>query len=197
MNSRTFYLAKEGHKGVLFLIVLVVLSLIFEFKFLAFLFFCCCLLWAFLFRDPERHSSYLSANAFLSPIDGKVRQIVFREDQAIVTIDVGLFDVGVLRAPIAFEKPCFSQMFGSPLFFSSKKSLLSPQSVIVFENHSMKIMQNLFHFPPIEAYRSCKQGEKIGFLKAGEVELVIKDIEIKINIGDQLKGGESVIGYLQ
>lgn len=197
MGSQTFYLAKDGHKGFLFLIALVILALIFGLKIFAFLFFCLCVLWVLLFRDPERHSSFLAPNAFLSPIDGRVTQLVFQDEKAIITIQVGVFDVGVLRAPITISHYYLSKIFGSPLFFSSKKSLLSPQSTLKFEGHLMQITQNLFHFSPIECKESFKQGERMGFLKAGEIQLVLKNIETKISIGDQLKGGESVIGYLQ
>lgn len=197
MNSQTFYLAKDGHKGFLLLLALIVLGLIFELKILAFFFFCLCVLWVILFRDPDRHSSYLAPNAFLSPIDGKVTQLVFQDDQAIITIKVDVFDVGVLRAPITIDHYHLSKVFGSPLFFSSKKMLLSPKSVLDFEGQTMQIIQNLFHFSPIQSNKSFKQGERMGFLKAGEVKLTIKNIETKISIGDRLKGGESVIGYLQ
>lgn len=197
MGSQTFYLAKGGHRGFLLLIALTILCLIFELKFFAFLFFCFCVLWIIFFRDPDRHSSFLAHNAFLAPIDGKVTQLVFQDDLAIITIKVNVLDVGVLRAPIAISDYHLFRVFGSPLFFSSMKSILSPQNTMTFEGHMMQITQNLFHLPPIESHRNFKQGERMGFLKAGEVRLRIKNIETKISIGDKLKGGESVIGYLQ
>lgn len=197
MGSQTFYLAKGGHRGFLLLMALTILCLIFELKFFAFLFFCFCVLWIVFFRDPDRRSPFLSSNAFLAPIDGKVTQLVFQDDLAIITIQVKVFDVGILRAPIAINNYHFSRIFGSPLLFSSMKTILSPQDTIVFEGHTMQITQNLFHFSPIEFSKDFKQGDQMGFLKAGEIKLTIKNIEAKVSIGDKLKGGESVIGYLQ
>lgn len=197
MGSQTFYLAKDGYRGLLFLVSLVILGLIFGLKAFAFFFFCFCVLWVILFRDPERRSSSLASNTFLSPIDGKVTQLVFQDNQAIITIKVDLLDVGVLRAPMKIDQYRLSKIFGPPLFFSSKKALLSPEVTMNFENHRMKITQYLFHFSPIEDNGSFKQGERMGFLKAGEIQLIVENIETKIDIGNQLKGGESVIGYLQ
>lgn len=196
MNSQTFYVAKEGYRGLFLLATLIVFCLISEFNGIAFLLFCFCLFWAFLFRDPNRHSSYLAPNAFLSPVDGEVRDLVFQEDQVIVTIEVGLLDVGILRSPVAIDQYSVSQISGVPLFFSSQKHFLAPQSTIHFESCTMRITQNLFHLSLLDS-RNFKQGEKMGFLKAGEVQISIKNLESKIDIGDKLKGGESVIGYLQ
>lgn len=197
MSSQTFYLAKGGHRGFLLLIALTILCLIFELKFFALFFFCFSVLWIIFFRDPDRHSPFLSHNAFLAPIDGRVTQLVFQDDLAMITIQVNLLDVGVLRAPIAISDYHISRIFGSPLLFSSMKSILSPQDTIAFEGHMMQITQNLFHCSPIEFNKDFKQGERMGFLKAGEIRLTIKNIETKVSVGDKLKGGESVIGYLQ
>ncbi len=197
MNSQNFFLAKEGHKGAILLAILIVLSLIFDLNHFAFLLFCFFAFWIVLFRNPERKAFHLSSNAFLSPIDGKIIQIQSNGDYALIRIEVGLFDVGILHAPVEIAFCQVANIYGSPLFFSSKKSMLSPQSEVVFGEHQMRFTQNLFHIPPIDSERSYSQGERMGFLKAGSVELRIKKIELKVNVGDRLKGGESVIGYLQ
>ena len=197
MNSQNFYFAREGQKGAIFLIVLVILSLIFDLNGLAFWLFGFLAFWLILFRNPERKAFHISSNAFLSPIDGKIIQIQSNGDYALIRIEVGLFDVGILHAPVEITSFQIANIYGSPLFFSSKKSLFSPQSEVSFGEHKMKIVQNLFHISPIDLAKNYAQGARMGFLKAGNVELRIKKIELKVNVGDKLKGGESVIGYLQ
>lgn len=197
MRSPTLYLAKDGYKGLLFFLFLFFLGLILGFKALSFFAFCLCVLWAILFRDPERHPYSFEENAFLSPVDGKVIDLVFRENKVLMTIKVDVLDVGVLRAPINIDEYRLSKISGSPLYFSSKKALLCPQITMKFEKYAMKITQNLFRFLPIEAKASFRQGQKMGFLKAGEIELALEDIEVKVDVGQQLKSGESVIGYMQ
>lgn len=171
--------------------------MIFDFNQLAFLLFCFFALWVFLFRNPDREAKNFSSNAFLSPIDGRVTRIASEGDYVYVNLDVGLFDIGVLRAPIEIVSYQFFHIHGSPLCLSSKASLLSPKIEINFGDHQMKIRQQLFHIHPLEPQNQFLQGERMGFLKQGKVELKMKKIELKINVDDRLKGGESVIGYLQ
>lgn len=196
MNAQTFYVAPIGQKGALVLFILFVLSVFLSFEVLAFCFFVALIAWIFMFRNPERLATHLSSNAFLAPIDGKVEEIYAEGEYSVVIIHVGILDVGVLRSPLYISSYDISCLYGVPLLFSSKKNLLSPNFSLSFANHLLKIEQNLFSFFPIEQKERFERGERMGFLKAGKIKLRIKNIELKINIGDKIKGGESVIGYL-
>ncbi|WP_027326951.1 hypothetical protein [Helicobacter pametensis] len=197
MNSQTFYISKYGQRGALILFVCLILSLVFSWDLFALIVFCCLFLWIVMFRNPERLATHLSPNAFLAPIDGKILEILTQGDRTKIVISVGVLDVGILRSPMHIDHYEISAIHGVPLFFSNKKEAFSPHLSLKFGNHFLKIQQNLFRINPLDEQKSFERGERMGFLKAGKVELELESVELKVNIGDKIRGGESVIGYLK
>ncbi|MCE3047176.1 hypothetical protein [Helicobacter kayseriensis] len=196
MSPRVFYIAQGGKKGALILLGLCIFSAILSFEFLACLFLILFALWVFAFRNPERLATHLSENIFLAPADGKIVEICAKGDKTKVVIEVGAMNVGVLRSPIAIKNYQLSKSCGVPLFFSKKRDFFSPVSSLSFLGHSICITQNLFRIEPFYSQGEFERGERMGFVKAGRVEMQIQKIELKVNVGDRIKGGESVIGYL-
>lgn len=196
MSPRIFYIAQGGKRGALILLGLCILSALLSFEVLACLFLVFFVLWVVAFRNPERLATHLSENTFLAPIDGKIIEIDTKGDKTKVVIEVGIMDVGVLRSPVVIKDYQLSASYGVPLFFSKKRDFFSPISCLTFSNHSICVIQNLFHIAPFYSQDCFERGERMGFVKAGRVEMQIQKIELKVNIGDKIKGGESVIGYL-
>lgn len=198
MSSKITYLARSGYKGAIWLGVLLLLAIFFGFSNLAFLFAIALVFWIFMFRNPERVALHLSDNAFLSPIDGEIKQIQSKENITIITIVSGVLDVGVIRSPFDIAEYKIDNLYGIPLYFSKTKEFFASKFDFSFKRGKMTFRPNLFHIYPLKPKTTMlERGERIGFMKAGEVVIEIKDIEIKVNVGDKLRGGESVLGYLQ
>lgn len=198
MNSKITYLARSGYKGALWLGGLLLLFLFFGFSNLAFLFAIALAFWIFMFRNPERVALHLSENAFLSPIDGEIKQIQSKENITTITINSSVLDVGVIRSPMDIADYKIDALYGIPLYFSKTKEFFASKISFSFARGKMTFCPSLFHIYPLNPKtQNLERGERMGFMKAGEVVIEIKDIEVKVNVGDKLKGGESVLGYLQ
>lgn len=198
MGSKITYLAKSGYKGALWLVGLLLVALFFGLSNLAFLFALALAFWIFMFRNPERVALHLSENAFLSPIDGEIKQIQSKENITTITISSNVFDVGVIRSPMDIEDFQVSSLYGIPLYFSKTKEFFASKIALDFKRGKMTFRPSLFHIYPLNPKTTTlERGERMGFMKAGEVVIEIRDIEVKVNVGDKLKGGESVLGYLQ
>lgn len=198
MNSKITYLARSGYKGAFWLGGLLLLAIFFGFSKLAFVFVLLLAFWLFMFRNPERVALHLSNNAFLSPIDGKIKQIESKENVTVITISSNIFDVGVIRSPFDISEYKINNLYGVPLYFSKTKDFFASKFDFDFGRGKMTFRPALFHIYPLKPKTTLLQrGERMGFMKAGEVKIEIRDIEVKVNVGDKLRGGESVLGYLQ
>lgn len=195
MNAQTFCIARSGIKGALILGALLIAGLIFSLETLSWCLFILFVFWVFMFRNPERLATNLSNNAFLAPIDGKIKEIDTRGNRSKVVVDVGILDTGVLRSPIKILNCKKSAFHGVPLLMQ-KQAFFSPEYILSFGHCLIKVTQNLFDSYPFFEQTSFERGERMGFVKVGKVELEIENIELKINVGDKIKSGESVIGYL-
>lgn len=198
MSSKITYLARSGYKGAFWLVGLLAVALFFGLGNLSFLFAVALVFWVFMFRNPERVALHISSNAVLSPIDGEIKQIYSSENSTKVIISSKILDVGVIRSPFDIAEYQVSDTFGIPLYLSKAKEFFAPKIVFDFYKGKMTFRPNLFHIYPLRLKtKSLERGERMGFMKAGEVELELSGVEIKLNVGDKVKGGESVLGYLQ
>lgn len=197
MNSQINSLAKSGYKGAIWIIALLGASLLFGLGSLSVILLLFLVLWLILFRNPERNALHLSENAILSPIDGIISEINSKGDMCQIRIKNTFFDVGVIRSPMKINAYSLSQIHGIPLYFSSKKEYFNSEVSFEFSNHKMTLHPQLFHISPISStLLEFERGERIGFMK-GDLVLEMKNVEIKLNVGDKVKGGETIVGYLQ
>ncbi|WP_305862265.1 hypothetical protein [Helicobacter cholecystus] len=197
MGSQINFLAKSGYKGTVWLVALLGVSLLFGLGSLCFIFLIFLIFWLILFRNPERNALHLSENAFLAPIDGVITEISSTANRCQIKIKNQLFDVGVIRSPRHIQAYTLSEIHGIPLFFSNKKSLFNSEIVFSFGENKMIFYPQIFKFYPLNLnLNELERGERMGFMK-GEIILEIEGIETKVNVGDRVKGGESVLGYLQ
>lgn len=197
MNSQINFLAKSGYKGAIWLVALLGASMLFGLGGLCLVFFASLVFWVVLFRNPERIALHLSENAILAPIDGIITDISSKANICQITIKNQLFDVGVIRSPQHIQAYSTSEIYGIPLFFSHKKAFFNSKVTFCFGENKMIFRPQIFHLPPLYLnLNELERGERMGFMK-GELILEIKNIETKLNVGDKVKGGESVLGYLQ
>ncbi|MCX7903741.1 MAG: phosphatidylserine decarboxylase family protein [Caloramator sp.] len=167
----------------------------------------------FFFRDPERKIP-LDEKCFLSPADGKVIEVTeiyegeFFKSKAIkVSIFLSLFNIHVNRSPITGKVTYRSYRPGKYLpAFKSHASEINERNTIGIENDYTKVLvhqitgfvaRRIVCWSNIGDY--LKQGERFGLIKFGScTEIIVPiDTEIKVKVGDSVKGGLTVIGVIK
>jgi phosphatidylserine decarboxylase len=164
------------------------------------------------FRDPQRTIPD-NPQAVLSPADGRVIQIVeVMEDNFFhckvrrLSIFLSVFNVHVNRSPISGKVEYFNYHKGSfrPAF-KENASIVNEQSAIgIVDQEDRKIM-----FTQVagiiarrivcdlrEGYHT-KAGERMGMIRYGsrvDVYYLPEQLDVKVQIRDKVKGGESIIG---
>lgn len=165
---------------------------------------------AFFFRDPERKIPE-GKGIFVSPADGKVILIkdVYEKDflkaeSKEISIFMSLFDVHVNRAPC--DGNVSSIKYSPGRFMVAHKDAASTENentVIVIDGKDGRVLVR--QVAGFLARRivcrarvgdTLRRGERYGMIKFGsrlDVYL-LKNVEIKVRLGDKVKAGETVIG---
>ncbi|WP_232294056.1 phosphatidylserine decarboxylase [Sulfurospirillum arsenophilum] len=206
-DTSTQIIAKEGWNQIVFTFMVFLLS--YALSFFSWIFFLIFIATLYSYRNPERIQEEDDEHCIVAPMDGiitDVSKIGLRDgSEALrVVIRKSFFDVGVLRSPLSMEIVDVKKRFGlfmassSPLFsrlsdrktFTCKSKFASIKMVISAGLWSQKI--TLF-----SKIGSFKAGERLGFLRDGEVALLLPlDTRVKVSLNDEVKAGMSVLGYL-
>ncbi|PAF44744.1 phosphatidylserine decarboxylase [Helicobacter sp. 11S02596-1] len=202
--TSTQIIAKEGYKGAIVLLVLFLVFLWLDWGLLIFLSFLCLLLWLFAFRNPERLPDDRFNPIVLAPIDGKIEKISAHADRLHICIAVDWLDVGIIRAPsdiVSYEVCKKSGLFLRYCQEELKNALntkitFSSQAQHCFE---MELFPEIFSSATFYEKTHCTINDRMGFMKLGRLELRFpaKLLDIKVNIGDKIKGGQTLIGYIK
>ena len=164
------------------------------------------------FRDPER-SIPEDPNAIVSPGDGKIVEIISEKDPLLdeaytrVSIFLNVFNVHVNRVPISGKIQ--ATRYNPGKFFnaaSHKASLDNEQSAILLNNGHVTILVK--QIAGLIARRivcwakegdEYQRGQRFGLIRFGSrVDIFLPEgTDIKVEIGDIVSGGSSIIGYLK
>ena len=164
------------------------------------------------FRDPEREIPQ-DAFAVVSPGDGKVTDVstvtAGNEKQTRLSIFLSVFDVHVNRSPIAGVIRDIRYQRGQYLNAMSQASAeLNEQNIVTLENDGDSqtvvfkqiagLLARRIVFHPKVGDR-LERGQRVGLIKFGSRVDVLLDASARVNvkIGDRVKGGSSVLAYLQ
>ncbi|OCL27526.1 phosphatidylserine decarboxylase [Orenia metallireducens] len=171
--------------------------------------FACFSIW--FFRNPKRNVPDLP-NSLISPADGKIVAIKKEKDNFFfegrevtrISIFLNVFNVHINRIPIDGEIVYENYNHGKFInAFSEKASLDNEQNMIGIKTKHGNILVK--QIAGLIARRiiavkglgdEVKQGQIYGMIKFGSRTdiLIEEDINIKVNIGDKVKGGETIIG---
>ena len=164
------------------------------------------------FRDPER-SIPEDPNAIVSAGDGRVVEIVQEKDPLLdgvytrVSVFLNVFNVHVNRVPIAGKIQATRYNPGKFLNAASHKaSLDNEQSAILLNNGHVTILVK--QIAGLIARRivcwaeegdEYQRGQRFGLIRFGSrVDIFLPEgTDIKVEIGDIVSGGSSIIGYLK
>ncbi|PAF43309.1 phosphatidylserine decarboxylase [Helicobacter sp. 11S03491-1] len=202
--TKTQLIAKEGYKGTVILVLAVLIFLWWGWHLLIFLSFLGLFLWLFIFRNPERLASDPFNPILIAPIDGEIVKIYNDNERICILIDVNWFDVGVLRAPIGisnyevskingfflrFIQESFKNIFNTKIIFSSKQDY----------HFEMELYPQVFSSANIYEKSAFVANDRMGFMKLGQLMLRFpaQFLDLKANVGDKIKGGQTLIGYIK
>jgi len=162
------------------------------------------------FRDPERKVPAVQG-AIVSPADGKVTDVSVVEtngqSQTRISIFLNVFNVHVNRSPIAgvitdvrYKKGKFRNAM------DAISAELNEQNVVTVEGDAGRVI-----FKQIAGLLARRivftkkigdpvaRGERVGLIKFGSrVDVIFAaDAEMKVRVGDNVKGGSSILAVAQ
>ena len=205
-------IAKEGYMFILPLAVLTGIFWALSWFWVTGLFVGLFLFVTWFFRDPER-SVPEDPNAIVSPGDGKIVEIISEKDPLLdeaytrVSIFLNVFNVHVNRVPISGKIQATRYNPGKFLNAASHKaSLDNEQSAILLNNGHVTILVK--QIAGLIARRivcwaeegdEYQRGQRFGLIRFGSrVDIFLPEgTDIKVEIGDIVSGGSSIIGYLK
>ena len=161
------------------------------------------------FRDPNRIVPK-DEGLVISPADGKVVLIkeffeseYIRQEAIQVSIFMSPLNVHVNRFPISGVVTYFRYIPGKYLVaFNEKSSELNERTHIGIENNSYKVIFKQIAgtiarriVADITVGQKAAAGERFGMIKFGSrVDVIMpKKSEVKVNLGERVRAGESVI----
>jgi phosphatidylserine decarboxylase len=173
----------------------------------------CILLAAFFlwfFRDPERAIPD-AVGALVSPADGKVTDVstvtVDGVKRARISIFLSVFDVHVNRSPIAgiirgvrYQPGKFLNAMNGASAEQNEQNIVTVegegQTVIFKQIAGVLARRIVFTKKPGD---KLARGERVGLIKFGSRTDVLFDPAARLQVkpGDRVKGGASVLAYLQ
>ncbi len=166
---------------------------------------------AYFFRDPERRVT-VSADAILSPADGRVMKISEESDSSFlngpalrVAIFLSLLDVHINRSPISgfvthqiYQKGKFHPAFRTATEIDNERNFISIQGDF---GKAMVVQVAGVLARRIECWVNkgdhVEAGQRIGMIRFGsrtELFLPKARVVLKIQPGDRVKAGETIVG---
>jgi phosphatidylserine decarboxylase len=162
------------------------------------------------FRDPERAIPQ-DPDAVVSPGDGTVTDVstltMGAERQTRISIFLNVFNVHVNRSPISGVICDVRYQRGKFLDASSKDCAdQNEQNVVTVEGDGHRVIfkqiagllaRRIVFYPKVGD--RLERGQRVGLIKFGSRVDVVLDASARVNveIGDHVKGGASVLAYVQ
>jgi phosphatidylserine decarboxylase len=162
------------------------------------------------FRDPERAIPQ-DAGAVVSPGDGKVTDVasvaVGNERWMRLSIFLSVFNVHVNRSPITGVIRDVRYQRGQYLNAMNRASAeLNEQNIVTVEGDGQRVIfkqiagllaRRIVFYPKVGD--RLERGQRVGLIKFGSrVDVLLHEsARVNVKIGDRVKGGASVLAYLQ
>jgi phosphatidylserine decarboxylase len=161
------------------------------------------------FRDPDRPIPN-EAGALVSPADGKVTDIApvtsNGDSRLRISIFLNVFDVHVNRSPIGgiirevrYHKGKFVNAMNSASAEQNEQNVVTVEGdgqIVVFKQIAGLLARRIVFNKKVGDH--VERGERVGLIKFGSRVDVLLDpsAALEVKIGDRVKGGSSVLAYL-
>jgi phosphatidylserine decarboxylase len=170
------------------------------------------LAWFFLwfFRDPERAIPD-SPGAIVSPADGKVTDVswvtVGGEKKTRISIFLNVFDVHVNRSPIAgivrevrYQRGKFLNAMDEASAEENEQNIVHVEGdaqTVIFKQIAGLLARRIVFHPKVGD--RLERGQRVGLIKFGSRTDVLLDstASLQVEVGDRVRGGASILAYLQ
>src|SRR5271157_1390572 len=161
------------------------------------------------FRDPEREIPAVQG-AIVSPADGKVTDVsvVRQNGQSLTRISIFLnvFNVHVNRCPISgvitdvkYKNGEFRNAMGAISAELNEQNVVTVQGeagTVVFKQIAGLLARRIVFTKKVGD--RVARGERVGLIKFGSrVDVIFTDAEMKVQVGENVKGGSSVLAVAQ
>lgn len=162
------------------------------------------------FRDPERPIP-TDVGAVVSPGDGKVTDVsqvtVGNERYTRISIFLSVFNVHVNRSPIAgivrdaqYQRGKFLDARSKDSADQNEQNIVTVEGeghTVIFKQIAGLLARRIVFFPKVGDH--LERGQRVGLIKFGSRVDVVFDssARLKVKIGDCVKGGASVLAYLE
>lgn len=208
MENNLFILHKHSFKYIAYAFVAFLVLSMLDLELLAIAAFVFMLFSAYIFRNPEKSFSSHEENALLSPVDGKLLSIQEIEDDTYgykIEVESGYRDVSILRVPFNATVQKIELFKGTRVSKKSKLfEALNEYAVIELadeQENKIKLIHRLERsFAPL--YIDIIEGEKVhkasryGVMLNGVTTIYLpKAFKLNVNVGNQLSGSETLLGY--
>ncbi len=162
------------------------------------------------FRDPER-SIPDAAETVVSPADGKVTDVspvtIGGEKQLRISIFLSVFDVHVNRSPIAgvvrevrYQRGKFLNAMNPASAEENEQNIVRVEGdghAVVFKQIAGLLARRIVFHPKVGD--RLERGQRVGLIKFGSRTdvLLSPTANVQVKVGDRVRGGASVLAYLQ
>jgi len=162
------------------------------------------------FRDPERTIPQ-DPGAVVSPGDGKVTDVstvtLGDEKQTRISIFLSVFNVHVNRSPVTgvirdvrYQRGQFLNAMNKVSADQNEQNIVTMDAdgqKIVFKQIAGLLARRIVFYPKIGD--RLERGQRVGLIKFGSRVDLLVDASARVNVkvGDRVKGGASVLAYVQ
>jgi phosphatidylserine decarboxylase len=162
------------------------------------------------FRDPEREIPQ-DLGAVVSPGDGKVTDVstitLGNDKQLRLSIFLNVFNVHVNRSPIAgvvrdvrYQRGKYLNAMNVVSAEQNEQNIVTVEGdrqKVVFKQIAGLLARRIVFYPKVGD--RLERGQRVGLIKFGSRVDVLLDASAQVNVkvGDHVKGGSSVLAYLQ
>lgn len=211
-KNNTFIIAKEGWKYLVGSVAAFIVFSLMDADWLQVLTVVTFIALAYTYRNPERIVPHYQTGSIVAPVDGKISAVEALDECGVlggscykITIQSGCFDMSLLRAPMDASVEKIDYRHGSRL--SLKKPLaheLNERALVYLNDlHGNQLaVEHLLAQSPdgITLYIAQKQkvvqGARYGLMVKGRhIFYLPKHCDIKVQSGDRLRAGETLLGY--
>jgi phosphatidylserine decarboxylase len=212
--KKTEIILKEGYPFIFVTGGIFILSLLFRFDtFWQIFWFVITSFMLYFFSNPERIPDESGEDVIISPADGEIIEIVetkekFFTNQEMIKISIrlGLFDNHIQRSPIEGILKEKKYIHGEFLALSNEKaSELNEQNRTLFENNKFSVVTNqIAGFITRRIVSFVNEGkinlaQRYGMIMFGsQVDIYVpKETTIQVIVGEKIKAGENIIGFVR
>jgi phosphatidylserine decarboxylase len=162
------------------------------------------------FRDPQRIIPTM-AGAVVSPADGKVTDVswvaVDGEKLARISIFLSVFNVHVNRSPIAgvvldvrYQRGKFLNAMNEASAEENEQNAVRVEGdgqVVIFKQIAGLLARRIVFNPKVGD--RLERGQRVGLIKFGSRTDILLNAaaRLEVKVGDRVKGGASVLAYLE